>query len=94
MRLARGHYGYAYQLGIQAIDRASGEVKSLSYGHPANQIFFQAGRELVMCLQKLNKHDLARDIVGRLVQLDASDPLRLRELLGQGKSVRKNKRRG
>src|SRR5262249_47746895 len=51
LRLARGHYGYAYQLGIQAIDRAS-QVPSLPYGNEANRAFFEAGRGLVQCLLK------------------------------------------
>jgi hypothetical protein len=92
VRLARGHYGYAYQLGIQAIDH-TGEVKSLPYAQAANQVFFQAGRGLVTCLQKMNKHGMARDVISRLVQLDAGDPLGLKELQGQTKSAPKNRRR-
>jgi hypothetical protein len=91
-RLARGHYGYAYQLGIQAIDRA-GDVKSLPYAQAANQVFFQAGRGLVVCLQKMNKQGMTRDVVGRLLQFDAGDPLGLRKLLNQRKPIQKKKRK-
>jgi hypothetical protein len=81
-RLARGHYGYAYQIGIKAIGSA-GDATSIAYRHADNQTFFQAGRGLAMCLIKLGKQRLARDIVARLTQLDMTDPLRLRDLLGK-----------
>ncbi len=54
-RLARGHYGYAYQLGIAAIDRA-GTIDALPSDRAANQAFFAAGQGLVNCLTKLGKH--------------------------------------
>lgn len=77
LRLARGHYGYAYQIGLQAID-ANPQVKLLPYSVAANQAFFQAGRGLASCLAKLAKPRLARDVIARLLQLDPSDPLQLR----------------
>jgi hypothetical protein len=77
-RLARGHYGYAYQLGIKAID-AAGPIGSLPYRHEANRAFFDAGRGLVRCLEKLGKKRMARDAVARLLQLDGGDPLGLRK---------------
>jgi hypothetical protein len=76
LRLARGHYGYAYQLGIQAIDRAGG-VASLAYFNEANRAFFEAGRGLVQCLLKIGKRGMARDVATRLQKLDATDPLQL-----------------
>lgn len=77
-KLARGHYGYAYQIGIKAID-AAGPISSLPYRHEANRAFFDAGRGLVRCLEKLGKKRMARDVVGRLLQLDGGDPLGLRK---------------
>jgi hypothetical protein len=91
-RLARGHYGYAYQLGIQAID-ANGGAKRLSYAEPANQAFFQAGRGLLLCLTKLNKRGPARDVTNRLLQFDAGDPLGLRRLSDSGCGQAKPSRR-
>jgi hypothetical protein len=79
-RLARGHYGYAFQIGIKAIDSAQA-AKSFPYGRSANQAFFQSGRGLAICLSKLGKQRLARDVIAKLLQLDASDALGLRELL-------------
>lgn len=77
-KLARGHYGYAYQLGLKAID-AAGPISSLPYRHTANRAFFDAGRGLVRCLEKLGKKRMARDVVVRLLQLDGGDPLGLRK---------------
>ncbi len=42
VRLARGHFGYAYQIGLKAID-AAGHVKPLPSRHAANRAFFAAG---------------------------------------------------
>jgi hypothetical protein len=77
-RLARGHYGYAYQIGLKAID-AAGPISSLPYRHEANRAFFDSGRGLVRCLEKLGKKKMVRDVVARLLQLDAGDPLGLRK---------------
>ncbi len=76
-RLARGHYGYAYQIGLKAMDSA-GAAKSLPYRHGSNQPFFQAGKGLITCLVKLSKQRMAQDVIARLLQLDAGDPLGLR----------------
>lgn len=78
VRLARGHYGYAYQIGLQAVERS--EAKLLLYSRAANQSFFDAGKGLVQCLWKLDKRKLARDVLHRLVELDPSDPLNLRKI--------------
>ncbi len=79
LRLARGHYGYAYQIGVQAIDR-TGNIKPVLYNNPANRAFFEAGRGLVEALSKLGKRGLARDVMNRLRELDPSDPLKLSPL--------------
>ncbi len=78
-RLARGHYGYAYQVGLKAIDSA-GAAPKLPYRHVPNQAFFQAGKGLITCLVKLSKQRMAQDVIARLWQLDAGDPLGLRGL--------------
>jgi hypothetical protein len=77
LALARGHYGAGYQLGLQALRRA-GMPKPLLYSQPANRAFFEAGRGLVETLKKLNRQDMADEIVATLVELDPSAPLRLR----------------
>jgi len=83
-KLARGHYGYAYQLGARAIEQAR-QASRLSATLPANQPFFDAGRGLARSLLKLRKRGLARDIIGRLLRLDPADPLALREMLARGR---------
>jgi hypothetical protein len=80
LKLARGHFGYAYQIGLKAID-GSGGSNQFPYNHPANQSFHEASKGLVHCLVQLGKQGMARDIVKRLKQLDPSDPLRLVDTL-------------
>lgn len=75
--LARGHLGAAYQLGLRALRRA-GSPGPLPYRLPANQGFFTAGRGLAMCLIRLERPDLAREILGQLLDCDPTDPLELR----------------
>jgi hypothetical protein len=78
--LARGHYGFAYQLGLQTLRRA-GMPAPLSYKHPANRPFHQAGRGLAWCLEKMGHSALAEEVVKTLLELDRSDPLQVRAML-------------
>lgn len=78
--LARGHYGIAYQLGLQALRRA-GMPGSLPYAHPANQPYYEAGRGLAWCLEKLGRGALADEIAKSLAELDTTDPLGIRAML-------------
>ena len=78
--LARGHYGAGYQLGLQTLRRA-GIPKPLLYSQPANRAFFAAGRGLIGSLEKLGKSAMADEVVAMLVELDPSDPLRLRAMV-------------
>jgi len=80
LKLARGHYGYAYQLGVRAIDEAQ-DVTRLSAKNSGNQPFFYAANGLVRCLLKMGKRGLAQDVVKRLVQFDPTDPLSLQSML-------------
>ena len=92
LRLARGHYGYAYQLGIQAIDRA-GKVDLLPSERTANSVFFAAGDGLARCLMKLGKRGLANDVVERLTKLDPRDRLQTREILVSNQTIRPRRRK-
>ena len=74
-RLARGHFGFAVQLGLKALQRAK-VTGPLPYSQPANRAFFEAGRGLVMSLVKLGLIDKAVALVQDLVRLDPGDPLR------------------
>lgn len=78
--LARGHFGYAYQIGQRALRRA-GLSAILPAELPANRDFFAAGQGLVQALVKLGKRDLAEEVVRFLIECDPRDPTRVRELL-------------
>jgi tetratricopeptide (TPR) repeat protein len=92
-RLARGHYGYAYQLGIAAIDRA-GTIDALPSDLAANQVFFAAGQGLVDCLTKLGKRRLAQEVAARLLKLDQRDLLKIKQIVRSNQVVRKHRRKG
>ncbi len=83
--LARGHFGYAYQIGVRAIQR-SGSPAPLPFEHAANQSFFAAGKGLAYCLLKLDKPKTAAEVVELLRHCDPRDPLNLGELLADGGS--------
>lgn len=71
--LARGHFGYAYRIGSKVIgDPPCG---LLPYALPANQAFLESAKGLAWCLFKLDKAQLARDVVRTLLACDPSDPL-------------------
>jgi hypothetical protein len=78
--LARGHFGYAFQIGMKAIRRA-GSPTPIPFEHQANQAFFSAGKGLVYCLTKLDKRDMAAEVVEFLVLCDPRDPLNLKGML-------------
>jgi hypothetical protein len=78
--LARGHFGYAYQLGMKAI-RGADSPAPFPFEHTTNQEFFAAGKGLVHCLMKLDKREVAAEVVEFLVRCDPRDPLKLRGLL-------------
>jgi hypothetical protein len=83
LTLARGHFGYAYQLGSRAIKRA-GSPAPVPFEHATNQSFFAAGKGLAYCLVQLEKRDTAAEVIEFLCQCDPSDPLTLRGLLADG----------
>ena len=83
--LARGHFGFAVQLGFKALERAKASGP-LPYGQPANRAFLEAGRGLATSLAKLGMMDKAVELVEQLVKLDPSDPLKLRAALDEVRS--------
>ena len=78
--LARGHFGYAYQIGTKAIG-SSGVSAKLPYRLLGNQTFFQASKGLIYCLKELGKLEMAGEVIQRLLAFDPSDPLAMRSLL-------------
>lgn len=78
--LARGHFGYAFRLGQQAIARA-GNPRPIPYKLPGNQAFHESGKALALCLIQLDKRELAAEVVRDLVSYDPTDPLGVRAML-------------
>ena len=74
LALARGHFGYAYRMGIAALDRAS-VAGPLPYELLANRSFFESAKGLAWCLLRLGKRELAVEVVERVLTCDPSDPL-------------------
>jgi hypothetical protein len=81
--LARGHFGYAFQLGAKAIERA-GRVAPVPHRLPANRIFHEAGKALVYCLLQLGKPEMATEVIDTLLQADSTDPLGVAQLAAGG----------
>ncbi len=83
-RLARGHFGYAFDIAAKAIRAAAidGKVPSpFSFALAANQSFYAAGKGLVFCLLQLEKRDMAVAVVDFLMLCEPSDPLNVRALI-------------
>jgi hypothetical protein len=78
--LARGHFGYAFEIGRKALDSA-GARGGAWYRLPANQAFFEAGKGLAYCLRELGKPALVAQVVTRLLECDPGDPLGVRGFL-------------
>ena len=85
--LARAHFGFGYELGLQALQREK-MPSPLSAGHPANQPFYDAGRGLAWCLHALGKPRLALEVVVQLRACDPGDPLGLQAWIDQIKRER------
>ena len=79
-RLARGHFGRAYELGIRAIE-AAGNPRPLPYALAGNGPFFEAAKGLVHCLVATGRLPMARDVCRRIAPLDPGDPLGIARLL-------------
>ncbi len=82
LALARGHFGRAYELGLRALPR-KGLPGRLPYARRANQAFFESGKGLACCLHHLGETKLAAKVIRRLLALDPTDPIALREMLGE-----------
>jgi hypothetical protein len=80
--LARGHFGYAYQLGLRAWRRAS-EPTPVPYSQLPNRTFHSAGRALAWCLEKLGQPTMADEVVATLCRLDPADPLEVQKMLAE-----------
>ena len=77
LRLARGHFGYAYEIALSAFP-PSGLDAPLPYRFPVNQPFLEASKGLAWCLHELGKKKLARRVLDQLLKCDPNDPLVVR----------------
>lgn len=77
LKLARGHFGYAYEIGLSALP-PRGFEGPLPYRLAANQALLESAKGLAWCLHELGKPKLARRVLGQLLLLDPSDPLGVR----------------
>jgi len=82
-KLARGHFGRAYELGIRALE-AAGNPRPVPYAREGNRAFFEAAKGLVHCLVATGRMKLARDVVHLATGLDPTDPLGLAPLVARG----------
>jgi hypothetical protein len=80
LQLARGHFGYAYQLGYRAWV-AAGRPAPLPSSQPANVPLHESARGLAWCLEKLGKSSMTDEVVATMMAWDASDPLEVRRLI-------------
>jgi tetratricopeptide (TPR) repeat protein len=78
-KLARGHFGRAYELALRALDAAGGS-QPLPYELDGNKPFFQAAKGLVHSLMELGRKQAAKEVCQRIGPLDPSDPLGIQRI--------------
>ena len=79
-KLARGHFGRAYELCLKAV-AAAGTPRPLPYALAGNKPLHEAAKGLVHCLLETGRRSLAQDVCRRLGPLDPTDPLGIARLL-------------
>jgi hypothetical protein len=83
--LARGHFGYAYRLGLQALEQAHTKGP-LPYRVEANRSFLESAKGLAWCLQQLDKAEMSAEVVEVMLRCDPSDPLGVKAFLSRERS--------
>lgn len=79
-KLARGHFGRAYELCLRTLE-AAGNPRSLPHALPGNRPFYEAAKGLVHCLLETGRRTMAADACKRIAPLDPTDPLGIQSLL-------------
>jgi hypothetical protein len=79
-KLARGHFGRAYELCLRAI-QAAGNPKPLPHALAGNQPFYEAAKGLVHCLLETGRRPMAATVCSVVAPLDPADPLGIQKLL-------------
>jgi hypothetical protein len=83
-KLARGHFGRAYELCLRALE-AAGDPRPLPYELPGNRPFYEAAKGLVHALVSTGRGRVAADVCRRIAPLDPADPLAIQRLAGEGR---------
>jgi len=83
-KLARGHFGRAYELCLRALE-AAGNPQPLPYALPGNRPLHEAAKGLVHCLLDMGRRKVALDVCRRIAPLDPSDPLAIQRLAEHGR---------
>jgi len=81
-KLARGHFGRAYELCCRALDAAGGP-QPLPYSLAGNKPFFEAAKGLVHCLLDTGRRKTAHEVCDRIRPLDPTDPLGIQRLVAR-----------
>lgn len=81
-RLARAHFGYAYDIGLKALP-SEAWAGALPFRLPGNRSFLTAAKGLALCLLEIGEPARAREVGQRLLRFDPSDPLRVGPWLEQ-----------
>jgi len=81
-KLARGHFGRAYELCLRALE-AAGNPEPLPYTLDGNKPFYEAVKGLVHCLVDMGRRKVAQDVCQRITLLDPTDPLAIQRLVEQ-----------
>jgi hypothetical protein len=80
VKLARGHYGYAYEIGHRALRRENFPTP-LPAAHEENELWFAAAKQLAWCLKLLEKKELLADVIRFVQHCDPQNTLQLAALL-------------
>lgn len=82
IELARGHYGYAFQVGEKALKQSSG-AGPLPGAEPANAPWYEAARGLAWCFEKQQNPAMADRIAATAKKHDPSDPAEIVAMLDE-----------
>ncbi len=80
IELARGHFGYAFQLGEKALTAASCPGPLLG-AEPTNAPWHEAARGLAWCLEKQGQRAMADQVAATVRKFDPSDPAQVAAML-------------
>ncbi len=80
VKLARGHYGYAYEIGHRAL-RSERFPTPLPGEHEANELWFAAAKQLAWCLKLMERKELLADVIKFVRHCDPANTLQLESLL-------------